>query len=246
MSSKFCALVVMLALVALAVSGCTLPLGERQALKGSGNVVAREGSVSGFDQVKVSHAFRANIKQGETFSVIVRIDDNLVKYLEVAKRGRTLVIGLEPDMSFSLEAVTMEAEISMPYLNGLDLNGASRVTIGGFRSDKDLDVKLSGAGKLQGNIQAGDIRFDISGAGRATLRGSADDLRVDASGASKVDLGALEVGQAEVGASGASEVTVNVEGQLDVMASGSSRVHYFGSPTLETVSTSGGASVEKS
>jgi hypothetical protein len=208
-------------------------------------VVVHEERFSGFDRVKVSHAFRASINQGDTFSVVVSIDDNLVEYLDVAKRGRTLVIGLKPDMRLSLQGVTMEAEVSMPYLTGLDLSGASRVAVNGFRSDEDLDVRLSGAGKLQGDIEAGDMRLDISGAGRVMLKGSADDLRVDASGASNVDLSSVEVGQAEVDASGASEVTVNVAGKLDAKASGGSWVRYLGSPARETVSASGGASITK-
>jgi hypothetical protein len=48
----------------------------------------------------------------------------------------------------------------------------------------------------------------------------------------EVDLSAFSVVDANVEASGASQVTVNVSGRLDVDASNASHVTYLGSPTL--------------
>ena len=61
----FAVLIVFL-LVALLV-GCTPPGGTITA---SGNVVTQEEALSGFDKVEVSHAFKVDVSQGETFSVI--------------------------------------------------------------------------------------------------------------------------------------------------------------------------------
>jgi len=126
------------------------------------------------------------------------------------------------------------------------LTGASQVTITGFKSTSALNVDMSAASGLRGDIEAGDARLDVSDASQVTLRGSAGDLTVDdASGASTVDLGDFTVANANVGARDASEVTVNASGTLDVDASGASHVYYVGSPTLGTVDTSGESSVEQ-
>ena len=50
---------------------------------------------------------------------------------------------------------------------------------------------------------------------------------------------------ANVEASGASEVTVNASGRLDADASGASDVYYLGSPILGRIDTSGASSVER-
>lgn len=189
------------------------------------------------DKVDVSHAFTVDISQGDTFSVVIRIDDNLVQYLEVVKRGSTLKIGLKPARRFSIRNATMQAKVIMPELTGLTLSGASHCTITGFESTKALDVDLSGASSLRGDIEAGDARFDVSGASHLTLSGSAQDLTIDASGASSVDLSGFPVNDANVEASGASNVTVN--------ASGASHVYYLGSPTLGKVDTSGASSINR-
>ncbi len=67
---------------------------------------------------------------------------------------------------------------------------------------------------------------------------------MDASGSSDVDLSDFPVADAGIDASGASTVTVNPSGRLDVEASGASNVYYLGEPSLGTIDTSGASSVE--
>ena len=231
-------MLVLFLLVALLV-GCT-PLGG--TITASGNVVTQEEAISGFDKVEVSHAFKVDISQGDTFSVVVRIDDNLLQYLEVVKQGSTLKIGLKTDRI--TRDSTLEAEVTMPQLTGLDLSAASQATITGFKSTSALNVDLSAASRLGGDIEAGGARLDISDASQVILRGSAGYVIMDASGASAVDLADFPVANASVEARDASTVTVNASGTLDVDASGASQVQYVGSPTLGTIDTSGASKVE--
>jgi serine/threonine-protein kinase len=171
------------------------------SLTGSGNLVTQEEAITGFDKLDVSQGFQVDVRQGDTFSVIIRVDDNVVEHLRVVKQGNTLEIGLEQTRSYS--DVTLQAEITMPELVGLDLSGGSRVAVSG----------------------------------------SGEDISIDASGGSGADLASFTVVNANVDASGGSQVTVNVSGMLNVDASGGSQVYYLGDPTLGTIDSSGGAQV---
>lgn len=171
------------------------------SLTGSGNVVAQEEAITDFDRLDISQGFQVDVRQGEPFSVVIRVDDNLVEHLNVVKQGSTLKIGLDQIRSYS--EVTLQAEVTMPELVGLELSGGSR----------------------------------------ATVSGSGDELTVDASGGSGADLASFTVVNANVDASGGSQVTVNVSGTLNVDASGGSQVYYLGDPTLGAIGTSGGAQV---
>jgi hypothetical protein len=222
--------------VALFLSACAV-------IPGAGNVVTREETFTDFDKVDVSDAFHVGISQGDTFSVVLRIDENVVRYLEVVKEGSTLKIGLKP-AAIGIGLRTLEAEVTMPELTRLDLGGASHGSITGFKSTKGLHVDVSGASHLTGDIEAGDAGFDVSGASHVTLTGSGEDVTIDASGASHVDLADFPVADASVEASGASHVTVNPSGRLDVGAGGASHVYYLGSPTLGTVNADDSSSVE--
>ena len=232
-----------LIVVSLACSLPELPSISQVSLTGSGNVVAREEAIFDFDKVDISHSFVVDIKQGEAFSVIIRVDDNLVEQLQVEKFGSTLKIGLKPGISIVRNA-TLEAEVTMPKLTGLDLSGASNATISGFKSTKNLTVDLSGASSLRGDIGAGDISINLSGSSNANMTGSGGNLTLDASGSSDVDLSDFPVTDAKIDTSGASTVTVNASGRLDVEASGASDVYYLGEPSMGTIETSGASSVE--
>ena len=226
-------------LAVLLLTGC----GTR-TITGSGNVATQEQAITGFDQVSISHSFEANISQGDTFSVVVRVDDNLVEYLEVVKQDDTLKIDLIPDTPNILRA-TMQAEITMPELVGLDVSGASHVTITGFESARDLVVDLSGSSQLRGDVKAGDASFDLSGSNDVILTGSAQNMMIKAAGSNDVDLADFPVVDASVDLSGSSEVTVNLSGRLDLDASGSSTLYYLGNPRLGNMDLSGSSSIEQ-
>ena len=213
-------------------------------LTGSGNVVTQEEAISGFDKVDISQSFSVDITQGENFRVVIRVDDNLIEHLNVVKQGSTLKIGLDPNRSYTIRNATMEAEVTMPELVGLDLSGSSDAQVSGFNSSKSLVVDLSGNSGLLGDIQAGDSRFDISGNSSVTITGSAGDVTVDASGSSEVDLTDFPASDGTVDASGASTVTVNLSGRLNADASGSSDIYYLGNPTLGVIDTSGSSSIQ--
>jgi len=228
--------------------GCSLvpDVGEilsQVSVTGSGVVVTKGLDLSGFDQVEVSGAFVADVTRGDTYSVVVRVDENLEEHLRVQAAGRTLEVGLAPSLSI-LGTATTEVEITMPELARSELSGATQGTISGFESTADLSVEVSGASKLGGDIQAGDARFEVSGASTVDLSGSDGALVLDVSGASTADLSDFAVDDANVEASGAGSATVNATGRLDAEASGASRIQYLGTPTLGRVESSGASTVE--
>jgi hypothetical protein len=222
--------------------GCMTPT---SSIIGSGNIVTQEEDISGFDKVAVTNSFKVDIRQGETFSVVLRVDDNLLDKLVVKKRGRTLKIGLKPGLSLRLQNTTQEAEVTMPELTGLDLSGAVHATVSGFASAEYLDADVLGASYLHGEIEAGDARFDVKGASEVTLRGSAANVIAKASGASTIDLAEFPVADASVKTNGACNVTVNPSGKLDVDATGASHVYYVGAPRMGSWDTSGASTVDR-
>ncbi len=226
-------------LAVILLAGC----GTR-TITGSGDVMTQEETITDFNQVDVSHSFEVDISQDDTFRVVVRIDDNLARYLQVVKLGDTLQIGFKSNTPVIRNA-TLQAEISMPKLAGLDMSGSSHVTITGFTSAQAFVADLSGSSDLRGEIEAGDATFDLSGSSEVILTGSAQNVIIEASGSSEIDLTDFPVVDANLNLSSSSEATVNASGRLDVDASSASHVYYLGSPTLGKMDTSGAASIEK-
>jgi hypothetical protein len=240
-------LLLLAAFATVFLSGCSLPemviSGVGRSVTGSGNLITLEPANQDFSRVEFSHAFQAEVTQGESYSVVITIDDNLEQYLEVRQDGDTLKVGMEPGLMLSLRNTTMQARITMPELTGVNGSGATRITIGGFESGEDLAIDVSGASTLRGQIDAGDLSADVSGASRLELTGQGQDGRINVSGASQANLSDFRMQNVDVEASGASRAEVYASGRLDAEASGASTVLYSGDPTLGRTNTSGASTI---
>lgn len=234
------AIVAVLVAVLLA-SGMLVGCGT--VLKGSGNLKTEQYTFSDFNKVEVSSAFEFEITQSDSYSVSVTADDNVIEKVEVVKEGNTLKIGLKTIPA--LGPVTLRATVTMPQLRGLAVSGACRGTISDFSSAQNLDLDVSGASKVTGDITAGDADIRVSGAGTVQLEGSANNMVANVSGASRFNLGGFIVNNADVTLSGASTGTVNLSGKLDADLSGASRLSYIGEPAMGTINTSGASTLSK-
>lgn len=232
-------------LLAAATLACTVSIPSFSSVSGSGEIITITKDFADFDQVEIGSAFDATVQQGDTFAVVIRIDDNLEEYLQVTKLGQTLQVGLDPDRLLGLGNGTLEAEITMPALSGIEASGASQVTLAGFDSLQTLSIVASGASSVEGDIRAGDVSMEASGASSILLTGGAGDLVLDVSGASSADLEQFPVSNVLADLSGASSAVVNASGTLDVEASGASELSYLGNPTLGSVDTSGASTVRE-
>ena len=134
--------IVLVVLVALLAS-CGLV-----SVTGSGNVVTQEEAIAGFDKVEISQGFTVDISQGDTFGVVIQVDDNLVQYLRVVKQDSTLKIGLDRNRSY--KDATLKAEVIMPELTSLTLNSGSHATVGGSGGDVTIDASAGSGADLSG------------------------------------------------------------------------------------------------
>ena len=234
--------VTMASVAAMLLAGCTIDSG--QTLVGSGNKVTVEKDLSGFSKIDASSAFQVGVTRSEDYSVIITVDEKVEPYLDVAVQGDTLRIAVRPGLTLGVGSFPLQAKVTMPRLTGLELSGASRATVGGFKSGERLDARISGASQLEGDIEAGDVRFDVSGASRVTLSGGGQKMALAASGASQANLASFPVSEAAVELSGASKATVNVSGRLDADVSGASTLRYAGNPTMGSVKSSGASTIK--
>ncbi len=228
---------------------------------GSGEVIADEHDVEGFTRVTVSNAIEVEITRADDYSVTITGYENLVQRMDVGLSGQELTIRLQPGMYFRNN---IKAVVTMPDLSGLTVSGASRAVAEGFASTGDfhLDVsgasrveidieagktaaKISGASRLAGRLQAQDLMLDVSGASNCQLTGTAGDMALDVSGASDVNLLELPVQNVDADISGASRVTINMDGTLNVDLSGASRLQYTGDVEMGAVNISGASTMNR-
>lgn len=214
---------------------------------GSGNLETRTEDQTDFTKVTVAQAFNVEITQSSSYLVRLTLDDNLFQHLEVLKTGETLTIRLQSGFSYTStfgRPLTLQAEITMPDLEEVQLSGATVASVDGFDVSHPFVAGISGASRLQGTYTTtGDVAFAVSGASSVELTGAGGDLTADVSGASRLELSNFAVHGATVTMSGASQGTVNLDGRLDATVSGVSTLLYLGNPTLGDINTSSTSTV---
>jgi hypothetical protein len=209
---------------------------------GSGRPTTVNFDIKDFNGVQAGGGNKVDITQSGSYSVSITVDDNLVSYLDVTKRGQTLQIGLKPG---SYSNYTLQAKVTMPSLTNANLSGAAQGTATGFNSSDGLKLDLSGGASFIGRMNAGDTNVTASGAGTGTLDGAGKNLNLNGSGGAVLNLGSYAVNDASVTLSGGSVATVNAKGRLDANVSGGARLDYVGNPSLGSVTTSGGGTINK-
>ena len=236
-------LAILTVLVAITLLGCDDNDADSDSIRGSGDIVTIDENFNGFSKIDLSHAFDAIITRDDSFSIVLRVDDNIVDYVNTRKSGDTLKIYLDSGLSY--RNVTLEVDITVPDLEGLFLSGASMADISGFNSDHDFRFELSGASTVSGTLETQNVTGTLSGASRLSLEGSGEHLDTDVSGASTLELGDFTSQDADITLSGASKGTVNTAGRLDADVSGASTLYYIGEPTMGDINTSGASTLKK-
>jgi putative autotransporter adhesin-like protein len=214
----------LLALFAMVImSGCYVDNIEGADVQLSGRVLTIEKDLAGFTSIEAGYAFDVEIRQADTFDVVLEIDEALIPYLDVSRRGDSLSLLLEPGHRYELEGDCLLATVYMPTVENITLSGASR---------------------LSGHLGVETLEVDMSDASAIELSGSASDLQLTESGACAVELSAFPVANAKANLSGASIATINVTNSLRASASGASHLTYLGNPADVDVSVSDAARID--
>lgn len=241
------------------LAGCTAPIIKKEA----GPTITREYNFIDFTSIEIGHAFKMEVTPADTYSISISASEYLFDYIDVSKTGHKLIIGMDVLVIRSYRSPRVK--ITMPELRGLYISGASEGNVKGFKSPHDMDCEVSGASKLDMDIETGSFECEISGASEVTgyleaascdislsgasqieLEGSGGNIKIDASGASQVDMADFSVNNADVNFSGASEGSLDINGRLDAALSGLSTLEFSGNPTLGELELSGGSEIERS
>ena len=202
---------------------------------GSGRPASKTWEVADFNAIAIGSTFRAEITRGETFKVTTSSDDNVVEHLSVVKEGKTLRVDLARRAQLPARRAADGGDHTT-FTGRAGGRGASCATLKGFRSDRDFLLKLHGASKVEGSLDAANADMHVSGACEVNLAGSARSARLSASGASHLKLADFAIGRCEVGLSGASHARLATRSAEPFKATASGACTLVGSVEASEVS----------
>ncbi len=227
--------------LALLITGCFFPVRSTRVI-GSGNIIDETRRVSGISAVELNGIGTLVIEQGDTESLEISAEDNVIGYLQSEMRGNKLVLSIQDFIAIDpREEIVYTLHVT--ELVRVETNGLGSVEIGRLETE-DFDLVISGSGNVEIlDLQAADFSLDVSGLGNITIAGKVEAQRVDLSGAGNYNAGDLYSDDARVEISGTGRAIVWAENELDVELSGMGTLKYYGSPTLRS-EMSGAGSVE--
>jgi hypothetical protein len=204
-------------------------------------------NVEEFNAIKVSGAIDVYLSQGNADAVAVSASEEKYrdKIITEVVNG-TLKIYFDGDkLGWNMGNKKLKAYVSFRDLYSLEAGGASSFKIDGTISGANLDVRLTGASDLNGNVKFSKIVAELTGASQIKVSGSVVNIDINATGASDVKSYDLTTDNCSVKATGASDIRLTVNKEISVNATGASSIVYKGDAVMTNVHTTGASSVSK-
>ena len=190
-----------------------------------------------FHSVDLRSFGRVVLMGGSQQKVEVEAEEDLLPRVRTEVQGGVLVVGLRWWLGALLrmpELNEVQVRVTVPMLRSVKLSGAGQVRSEGALSAEDLELQLSGAGRLALEVKARRVETRLSGAGAVELSGTAAEMEIRLSGAGAVRADRLETRRVRIRASGAGECRVQAAETLEAEVSGAGSVRYRGNPRIES------------
>ena len=204
------------------------------AVAGSGVVKSDTREVAEFQSISIEYPAEVIVRQGNTESITIEAEDNLLPQLVAEVRNGTLHFeNTERNWGARVNPTkTVMLTIIVVDLNEVQFPTAGKMQIEGLETDS-LAVSVSGAGDVTlTELVAGKLEFSLSGAGNIIADGDSDSLQLRISGLGNFNGGDLKSQDADVQISGAGSATVWAEQTLDANISGAGSIDYYGDPEV--------------
>lgn len=209
----------------------------------------KQFGLEGFKTVEARNAMQVEIRQGPSFEVTLEADAEIIDEVEVSVTGSQLKARFQTKLShlglLFKQVPSPKLVITMPELEAVKLAAATRGRMSGFAGQTGFSAELAGASKLTGDIECAELKLEGGAASFFELAGKAQTLEVNLSGTSHASLEKLTAGDVAAKLSGASTLTVDIQGKLDADITGASSLRWTGAPVLGDVKVTGASSLAR-
>ena len=213
------------------------------SLSGNGNIKTETRNVGNFDAVKSSGSIDIEISSGDTYSVSVEDDENILPVIITRVENGTLNVNYKDNTSINNDHA--KVYIKAPSLEKIVSSGSASISItDAIKNDSEIEIAVSGSGNIEGGVDAPKITTSIGGSGNISLKGRTKDFEAKVSGSGDLDCSDLQSENTTVSVSGSGNAHVFASVHLTAKASGSGNVRYRGNPSSPEIHTSGSGSVQ--
>jgi hypothetical protein len=232
-------------ILAACLLACAAPLTQSSAqaapwgwgssqVEGNGVIKRQQRELGHFTGVANSLAAKVEIRIGNTESVTIETDDNLLPLVEtVIEDGMLKIQPLKRNMN--LRTRTMKIVVQARSVDHISLGGSGSIDSDALRARK-MQVDLGGSGTINlKGVDADSMAINLGGSGDLnTAGGAAKNVSISIGGSGNVRMGRVRSDSVSVTIAGAGEATVWAKNALSLTVAGSGNVDYYGDPQVTT------------
>lgn len=200
-----------------------------------------------FNHVQIQGRLQVELWQGNSYSLQIIGDSNLLELVETVSQSNTLVIGMKNDLLYQSNNI-IRVVLEIP--ENAALKFITVLNLGIFISKTLLNVGIVyllaiGSGRIQGAFNGQIISSKISGSGHVVLRGSCQELVCDVVGNGNADAVNVVSDMVQVRVRSGGNAIVNAKDILFVDLNGSGHVVYKGNPYRKVFKSFGPGEIKK-
>lgn len=210
----------------------------------TGLAQSEKRDVGSFTSISMGIAANLYIEQGPRTSLELEGDRDDLEDILTEVRGSSLEIKYR-SRNWRIGRDRVDIYITLPDIERISMGGSGKIMSEGVLSSDDLDLKLSGSGKMSLEIRADRMDVSISGSGQMALSGVADRVELSISGSGNYQATELESDQYKIRISGSGRSSIWVNEEIDASLSGSGSIDYRGDPEKVYSNISGSGKIRK-
>lgn len=218
------------ALLALFTSSCTFDINFGEGKRGNGQVVEESRKVTeDFTAIHASEGLDVFVTQGNSFSINVEADENIIDLIGTDIRdGRLKIHAIE-----NIGRATKNIYVTLPEVTALSTSsGADLIGQNTINANK-IELDASSGSDLEVEVDANEISADTSSGADITVSGKTDLLYADASSGSDIRARGLLAKRCNADASSGADISVNVSESLIADASSGADISYTGDASVQ-------------
>lgn len=203
--------------------------------------------VGSFDVLEINGPFKVYYSVGAKYRVAVSANsENARDRIRVIHSDGALKIDIKDSYKTWFSSGTRyKIYISSPTIRNISASGAVDFFVTDLLKSDALKIKFTGASDFLGKVDCKELQLNLTGASDAELTGNVTQMNASLTGASKLNASTLNVENADIKVTGASEATVKVQKSMHAIASGASHVYYYGNPMSITAKSSGASKIKR-
>lgn len=210
--------------------------------KGSGVIKTETRNISGFNRISLSLPGVVEVVQGDSESLTIETDDNLLPLIETTVEDGGLKLRTQNKVNISTK--TLKITVNAKSIEGLSVGGSGDIRVARLKTGK-LKASIAGSGDINiANLDVDDLHISIAGSGTFVGGGKANAVSSSIAGSGDIKAGKLESNTSKISIAGSGDATVWAKDTLTVKVAGSGDVKYYGDAKV-TQSVAGSGSIKR-